>query len=540
MKKKYIIALLILVICGIGTTFSYLSNKFIINNQFDSKQYGSTVSESFVSPNGWQPGDVTPKILLVTNTGNVDEAVRVQYEESWVSKNGDALPLMQGEKTAAIIHWMNKRDWTYININGKNYYYYNYKLEPGESTSKLLDSVKFNLAIEKDTTCTTTESNGLKSVKCTSTGNGYDDATYTLSFKIETVQFDKYKEVWGDDFELLEDKEYPKDAYILAAHAVDKDYNDSNKHDLFAINHNDITDYRYIGNDPYNYIYFNCDDKNEDDEDYDYANNCEIWRIIGVFDVDDGEGNVEKRIKLVRGDILNNYLTWNNQNHNEWSLSTTKDYLNTGNYYNRENDAANFGLKDSAKNLIKNAKYYLGAINSIQQLSSNDVYSFERSDNKFTLENYCLDNSYLNMCKTDNYCETINVNNIIYCIERTTEWVGEVALMYPSDYQFTFARGVDDKCFLNNSYCSNSGGGDYTKSWIYNSNKYEGIAVRTVWLLSPNKNEYNKSIYLTTIGWYSDNYSNRYYSIRPVVYLKTEAEIIDGIGSIEEPYILSF
>ena len=39
------------------------------------------------------------------------------------------------------------------------------------------------------------------------------------------------------------------------------------------------TDYRYIGANPNNYVKFND----------------ELWRIIGVFDVDNGTGKIEKK-----------------------------------------------------------------------------------------------------------------------------------------------------------------------------------------------------------------------------------------------------
>ena len=49
-----------------------------------------------------------------------------------------------------------------------------------------------------------------------------------------------------------------------------------------------ITEYRYRGASPKNYVTFNN----------------EIWRILGVFPVDDGTGNIENRIKLVRNESI--------------------------------------------------------------------------------------------------------------------------------------------------------------------------------------------------------------------------------------------
>lgn len=57
-----------------------------------------------------------------------------------------------------------------------------------------------------------------------------------------------------------------------------------------------LTDYRYVGKKPNNYVEFND----------------EIWRIIGVFTVDDGTGKKEERLKIIRDESLRN-LSWDNK-----------------------------------------------------------------------------------------------------------------------------------------------------------------------------------------------------------------------------------
>ena len=62
---------------------------------------------------------------------------------------------------------------------------------------------------------------------------------------------------------------------------------------------------RYVGDtdNVKNKVYFNCestDGTNEYGSDnYNYKDNCEIWRIIGVIDTEDAEGNKTKRIKII-------------------------------------------------------------------------------------------------------------------------------------------------------------------------------------------------------------------------------------------------
>lgn len=74
-------------------------------------------------------------------------------------------------------------------------------------------------------------------------------------------------------------------------------YTDGNGRVMFTIRNNNDYEYRYIGNDVNNYVYFNC--SNADD-----LNSCELWRIIGVFYVEDDLGNYNYRIKLMKPEVV--------------------------------------------------------------------------------------------------------------------------------------------------------------------------------------------------------------------------------------------
>ena len=193
-KKDYrplIIALLSLLIIGlvIGGTFAYFTSTFSIPNVFNSKPYSTKITEDFVSPSNWTPGTVTSKKFNVTNTGDVDVAVRVSYTESWVSANGDPLPLTQNNERVALIQWYSLNNWT----NSNGYFYYNYKLTKNESTQPLIKAVEFNKNVVNDANCVTSGNE----ITCTSSGDGYDGATYTLTITAETVQYDAYRDYWG-------------------------------------------------------------------------------------------------------------------------------------------------------------------------------------------------------------------------------------------------------------------------------------------------------------------------------------------------------
>lgn len=216
-NKKSIKALIIVAIVGIvGFTIAFFANSTNINNEFKTKEYGTTITDEFVSPDSWLPGDTTLKTLLATNTGEVDEAVRISYTEKWETDNNDILngwihtdgtksnhesnSELETDERVAIINFTNASDWT----KEGNYYYYNYKLAPNESTSSFIESVTFNPKTKLDNTCVTTENNGAKTVTCSSSGNDYDNAKYTITFTIETVQYNKYKEAWETNINILD------------------------------------------------------------------------------------------------------------------------------------------------------------------------------------------------------------------------------------------------------------------------------------------------------------------------------------------------
>jgi len=202
MKNKVaLIAIGVIGIIGvIGGAFAYFTDTVEVKNEFQTKPYGSQVTEEFTSPENWLPGDTTPKTVVVKNTGEVDEAVRVSYTEKWESANGNTL---SGTQTiggtsvrAAIINFDNAADWTKVG----DYYYYNKKLVSGRSTSSFIKSVTFNSQITADTSCTTVNN----VTKCESTGNGYDGAKYTLTINVETVQFNVYKNIWNTTVNIAE------------------------------------------------------------------------------------------------------------------------------------------------------------------------------------------------------------------------------------------------------------------------------------------------------------------------------------------------
>ena len=238
-------------------------------------------------------------------------------------------------------------------------------------------------------------------------------------------------------------------------------------------NDNDITEYRYRGASPKNYVTFNN----------------EVWRILGVFPTDDGTGNIENRIKIVRNESIGN-KAWNSNITNNWTEATLKKELNET-YLN--------SLTSEAQSMIGNAKYYLGGATR-SNITKDVMYSNERQIS----------------------------GNMYYAGTNPTNWVGKVAVMYASDYGYA----VPDICTQNLNTYKDDTTNCVNTNWLYN------IKV-TEWVL----NQVTKNAYVFNI--YGGNYINSggrnvtsSYAVRPTLYLKSNVKITGGSGTSTNPYTL--
>lgn len=60
----------------------------------------------------------------------------------------------------------------------------------------VINSVQFNPAVEITSTNNCVEDKAAHTKTCTTTSTGYSNATYKLTVKVETVQYDQYKDAW--------------------------------------------------------------------------------------------------------------------------------------------------------------------------------------------------------------------------------------------------------------------------------------------------------------------------------------------------------
>ena len=194
-KKKLLVVGALGMLTVLGGTLAYFTTTTNIVNKFKTGLYQNKIVEEFVSPTNWTPGTVTEKTVKVTNSGNIPMAVRASITEKWVSASGKELSLKDSNNNVASIIEFGE-EWTKDN---DGFYYYGTKenktvLDASAETTSFIKSVKFNENI-KATLKESISSDG-KTVTYTSSGDGYDNATYTLTVRIDTVEYDAARNLW--------------------------------------------------------------------------------------------------------------------------------------------------------------------------------------------------------------------------------------------------------------------------------------------------------------------------------------------------------
>ncbi len=312
------------------------------------------------------------------------------------------------------------------------------------------------------------------------------------------------------------------DQYVASpgnfAQAIKNIYNDSTKNMLADDDPNG--DLRYYGVCVNNRVQFNGS----------------LWNIVGVFDVDDGNGNIESRVKLIATHSYGSYPKMDvsdssingGKGINQWGESTYADgsfyegadlmrklnidYLNTANYTTQYHFMY---LNQESLNLIDNAKWYTGAVSASTPVK---IYQQERGNS------------------TGNNCTRAECNDTV---NRTTTWVGKVGLPNPSDYPYSsagrqegreacLAKNVRFGTNLQDNTCDFA-----VRSWLVHSGYTGGD-----WTLNPYSYWYTNSQMMTFGGYFIDNSTDTSNSAYPVVYLKPDVKLTGGIGLRDNPYII--
>ena len=294
------------------------------------------------------------------------------------------------------------------------------------------------------------------------------------------------------------------------------------------------TDYRYYGKSPNNYICLDmeggstCPDKH-------------LYRIIGSIYEEKENTN---RIKVIKATPLTDGTTkgfsWDYKVNNGsgsydniWATITSGNYsnsltsgsqlmklLNSGTWWNgtsgkyyyykleqKNIDFTNYKLSDKAKSYITTSRYYLGGYNTAKGVMTNQWYTYERGTAR------------------DGY-------NPLY-------WDGMVGLMYPSDYGYA----AGNSCVMGTDPC-NYNGGCKNKDWLWMTQSSD-YTNGSEWLMSPfSTNDahafrvYSRGSVSISFFVNDENAIASDYSVRPTFYLTSTTSIIDGDGSLNNPYIL--
>ena len=204
---------------------------------------------------------------------------------------------------------------------------------------------------------------------------------------------------------------------------------------------------------------------------------------------------------------------------NDWSDSAIQVVLNEGAYWNRTSgtcpsdqngattncDFSNAGLTKRAKAMIETVTWKLGGNSTYNDVTASMFYERERGTTVYT--------------------------------GRPTEWVGEVGLMYPSDYGYATSGGsTTDRatCLATELYnwMSSTGFSDcYNNDWLFNGSLQ--------WTLTPRSSSSDFVFRVSYIGYLSSANANSDDGIRPSIYLKSNIAVTSGDGSENNPYILT-
>ena len=242
-----------------------------------------------------------------------------------------------------------------------------------------------------------------------------------------------------------------------------------------------LTDYRYVGASPNNYVYFGCSDNCTEDN---------LYRIIGVIPTQSSEnGEYEERVKLIKS----NYYTednWNNNDSNKWEESTLQSQVLNGVYWSNLGEYQNF---------IEPAKWYLGGVvtpdSGFSTSSIDQIYKEERGK----LQGYSKGN---------------------------TSFIGNIGLMYPSDYGYSAGSEYrNQSVYSHPSFYKES-------SWVIGQKLSE-------WTINQAVNPYSAQVWEIshTSGNMRVNWPNSASQIvRPTFYLKQNVLKIGGDGTLSNPY----
>ena len=489
MKKQNIImgigfVFLILMVVGV----SYAAYKFSAAGTKENVISTGTISMSYSQNSFIDLKHTYPKTdtyAIATKEDKSSMEFSVSMETSGAKQINYALAITNIEEGATL-----KSDKVKIYLEKEGKVVNNFELNKGKTIdsfkNKYIEGLIDNYAIYQDILTTSNKTHHY-------TLTAWIDESYILPIKNETTTTKQTNEetykfkvkVVGVDTPITIEEEISTSVTGIASQVLPTLTSNAGNSGLYTITHpadttlqigatESITEYRYRGASPKNYVTFNN----------------EVWRILGVFPTDDGTGKIENRIKIIKDQSIGEYK-WDTSGSNNWARpGTLNTKLNTT-YLN--------SLDTISKNMIGNTKYYLGSYNKTA-IQKDVMYQYERKIQNTT---------------SDKFYYGTNPNS----------WVGKLGLMYASDYGYA----VSDECTqtlynYNNATCKNN-------NWLFKVNS-EWILPPSANASSSASGVFSGGIVSMSVV------NNFQYGVRPVLYLTSSAKITGGNGTIGSPYTL--
>ena len=277
-------------------------------------------------------------------------------------------------------------------------------------------------------------------------------------------------------------------------------------------------DYRYVGADPNNYVWFNND----------------MYQIIGVFDENTHGKTGQYLVKLIMANTLGGF---------SWGIYNSSN--TSGTYSSSKSDwtGTTTGIKANLNVLFN--EYFLNSTNTSSTYGACSNWTYFYSDTNYRTNDcsdivgYGIDSSALNSIETTTWylygSGTAQSKQNWYLCERggnsctgansgaySTTTNAKIGLMYLSDYLYASSYYTNsDTTTQSTSYFGN-------KNWLYKG--YE-------WTLTPYAS-YAATVWRVGTGSADRSTSNYPRSARPSFYLKSTVSISGGDGTFANPYII--
>ena len=497
-KSKFIIIISIFVILiGLLSTFAYFTWKSTNND------ISFTVSGVTVELNDGK--DITGANLMptlkYTSTGNINKPIKIRLKE----ETPDTVTVNINLKINTIDTGLKDASFKYTLVSGNT----------------IIKEGNFSSATNNSTITLATLTNTSTTNKLTTTTSTYNlyiwiDGTMDNPSTMMNKSFDFSLDITGSNSS-MERLVIP--TAVKTIEALDDGTTGDSGSGVYKVTHSAIptsssatgseipavTDYRYYGPSPDNYICLDmeggstCPDKH-------------LYRIIGSIYEENTGKNLIKVIKATPiTDGTTKYFSWDYTSSgsykNNWPTSTLMTLLNSGawwgntsgSYYNNSTTATtvNFtdkGLTETAQKMVNESLYYLGGYNT-SSIKTTEMYGHERG--KTTYRGNAL------------------------------SWTGKVGLMYPTDYGYAAGNSCATGTILYDYNVSCK-----SKDWLYISNTYQG-------LMSPGSGFSGNVLGVNGGGRVYSGSSDDALAVSPVFYLSSSASITDGEGTSAAPYILS-